>query len=116
MAGDRSLGAPKESRMNRFGRFQLHTTDVEAARAFYAHPDLLGAQLVVIWPLHVQALARGATPLGPAPPTREGGTALVLRDPGGAVLALSTPPPEPSAPQAVWCALNTHHMARSGLV
>jgi predicted enzyme related to lactoylglutathione lyase len=124
--------------MNRFCRFELRTTDAVAARAFYAHPDVLGAHPPVIWPLHAQALARGARPhwvghlgvedvpataaafqargataLGPAPPTREGGAAVVLRDPGGAILALSTPPAAPPAPQAVWCALNTSDAARA---
>jgi predicted enzyme related to lactoylglutathione lyase len=124
--------------MVKFCRFELRTTDAEAARAFYAR--ILGHDRAVIWPLHEQALARGARPhwigylgvqdvelalaqfiergatqLGPAPPTVAGGRAIVLRDPGGAIVALSTPPPENVEPTVavVWHVLNTNDVARA---
>jgi predicted enzyme related to lactoylglutathione lyase len=124
--------------MAKFCRFELRTTDQEAARAFY--PKILGHDRAVIWPLHEQALARGAKPhwlgylavddvelamarfiergatqLGPAPPIVAGGRAVVLRDPGGAVVALSTPPLENSKPavEVVWQVLNTNDVARA---
>jgi uncharacterized protein len=124
--------------MTQFHRIELRTTDVEAARAFYR--KVLGHEHAVIWPLHEQALARGAKPhwighigvddvepatqrfvergaakLGPAPPTREGGSATVLRDPGGAILALSEPgPSKPSALMNVaWMVLNTNDLSQA---
>jgi predicted enzyme related to lactoylglutathione lyase len=123
--------------MTKFSRFDLRTTDADAARAFYAR--LFGHERAVIWPLHEQALARGARPhwlghlgvenpeqvaaefalrgatrLGPARPTEAGGTAMVLRDPGGALLALSTPPPAQRAELDVaWHVLNTLDAARA---
>jgi hypothetical protein len=119
------------SLMTKFSRFDLRTTDADGARAFYAR--LFGHERAVVWPLHEQALARGARPhwlghlgvadpeqvaaefvargamrLGPARPTEEGGAAMVLRDPGGALLALSTPPRLPRAQLDVaWHVLNT---------
>jgi len=53
---------------------------------------------------------RGATRLGPTLPTGDGGQAVVLRDPGGAVLAVATRPqstPEPAV-DVVWHVLNTN--------
>jgi len=147
-----------------FCRFDLRTTDADAARTFYA--NLLGHDRATIWPLHEQALARGARPhwlghlgtadvettaaafvkrgatrLGPTLSTRDGGQAAVLRDPGGAVVAVATHsrvPPEtrgdgnvlparhatampqgehrPSSQQAVdvvWYVLNTTDAARA---
>jgi len=121
--------------MTKFYRFELRTTDADAARAFYAR--LFGHERAVVWPLHEQALARGAVPhwlghlgvadpervaadfiargatrLGPARATVEGGSALVLRDPGGALLALSTPPVlERSELDVAWHVLNTRDAA-----
>jgi predicted enzyme related to lactoylglutathione lyase len=123
--------------MTRFCRFDLRTTDAEAARAFYAR--VLGHERAVIWPLHEQALAngarphwlgrigvadveqvagafveRGATRLGPTRPTADGGQAAVLRDPGGAVVAGGTPPPAGAADvDVVWHVLNTSDVARA---
>jgi predicted enzyme related to lactoylglutathione lyase len=121
--------------MTKFCRFDLRTTDSDAARAFYAR--LFGHERAVVWPLHEQALARGARPhwlghlgvadpeqvasefvargatrLGPARPTEAGGTASVVRDPGGALLALSTPP-RPSLPEldVAFHVLNTPNAA-----
>jgi len=124
--------------MTMFCRFDLRTTDVESARAFYT--TILGHDRAVIWPLHEQALARGARPhwlgqlgvedvegataafvergaavLGPPRGTRDGGQIVVLRDPGGAVLALGTPRPASArAPtDVVWHVLNTNGAARA---
>lgn len=108
--------------MTKFSRYELRTTDAEAARKFY--PALLGHDRAVIWPLHEQALARGAKPhwlgylgvddvelattrfvergataLGPAPPSVEGGRASVFRDPGGAIVALSSLAPGDPKPR-----------------
>jgi predicted enzyme related to lactoylglutathione lyase len=119
--------------MTKFCRFDLRTTDADAARAFYAR--ILGHDRAVIWPLHEQALARGARPhwlgslgvedvehvasafvergamrLGPTRPTAYGGQAAVLRDPGGAVVAVATPPPVnvESGVEVSWHVLNTN--------
>ena len=122
--------------MVKFCRLELRTTDADAARAFY--PKVFGHDRAVIWPLHEQALARGARPhwlgylgvsdvdrataafiergatrLGPAPPTNDGGQAAVLRDPGGAVVALATPPTETPSIEAAWYLLNTNDAARA---
>jgi predicted enzyme related to lactoylglutathione lyase len=124
--------------MAKFCRFDLRTTDAEAARAFYQ--SVLGHDRSVIWPLHEQALARGAkphwlgsigvddverasarfvergaTPLGPARPTADGGMAAVLRDPGGAIVALATPAAAQQRPDVgvVWYALNTNDLAKA---
>jgi predicted enzyme related to lactoylglutathione lyase len=124
--------------MTRFWRFELRTTDADAARAFYT--GILGHDRAVIWPLHEQALARGARPhwlghlgtedveraaadfvergamrLGPTRPMGDGGQAAVLRDPGGAVVALATPSPSIVAADVgvVWHVLNTNDVARA---
>jgi uncharacterized protein len=122
----------------RFCRFELRTTDADAARTFYE--KVLGHERAVIWPLHEQALARGAPPhwlgnlgvedverataafvergatrLGPTRPTRDGRQAGVLRDPGGAVLALTTPPRAPTevTVDVAWHVLNTKEAVRA---
>ena len=124
--------------MVKFSRWELRTTDAIAARAFYS--KIFGHDRAVIWPLHEQALARGARPhwigylgvpdvelaiaaftergatrLGPAPPAAAGGQGSVIRDPGGAILALSTPPPPDAKPgaSAVWQVLNTNDAAQA---
>jgi predicted enzyme related to lactoylglutathione lyase len=124
--------------MVKFSRIELRTTDADAARAFY--PKIFGHDRAVIWPLHEQALARGARPhwigyldvsdvaramaafvergatqLGPAPPTVEGGQAAVLRDPGGAVVAVSSPAPSnaKATVEVVWHLLHTNDAARA---
>ncbi len=103
--------------MTRFFRFTLRTSDVEAARAFYA--AVLDAASLDIVQLHEQAVARGARPhwlgfldvadvdaaakafvergataLGPKWVNPAGLEAMTLRDPGGTVLALAKPPAE----------------------
>jgi predicted enzyme related to lactoylglutathione lyase len=121
--------------MTRFCRFELRTTDVPAARLFYR--ALLGDDGADIVPLPAEALARGARPhwlghlgvadvegvagafvaqgatrLGPTRPTAAGGTVAILRDPGGAVVALATPPSAPVRADVVWHSLNTTDLAR----
>jgi predicted enzyme related to lactoylglutathione lyase len=124
--------------IKKFCRFELRTTDAKAARVFYA--SVLGHDRAVIWPLHEQALARGAKPhwvgfvgvndvdhtfaelvergatlLGPAPPTREGGRAGILRDPGGALFGVCEPLAThvESPVQVVWHVLNTNDVTRA---
>jgi predicted enzyme related to lactoylglutathione lyase len=119
----------------RFCRFELRTTDVAAARAFYA--ALLGDAGADIVPLPAEAAARGArahwlghlgvedvertarafvalgaTRLGPTRPTAEGREVAIVRDPGGAVVALATLPSAPVRSDVVWQALNTSDLER----
>ena len=125
-------------RMTSFCRFELRTTDVDAARAFYA--QVLGHDRATVWQLHEQALARGARPhwlghvgvddvegaakavvergaerLGPTRATSYGGEAAVLRDPGGAILAAATAPPAEIGPgvEVGFHVLNTPDVTRS---
>src|SRR5271156_5293910 len=104
--------------MHQFFHYQLRTSNVAAARAFYG--EVLGSADANIVQLHEQAVARGArphwigyldvgdvdrvaaafvvrgaTPLAAKWVNREGLEAAVVRDPGGAVLALAKPPPAP---------------------
>ncbi len=113
--------------MDRFVRFELRTTDVEAARAFYdaileepcvdvspqpeaarargAPPQWLGHIGVDDVPARLAAfVARGASLLGP-PPVGPGARAVV-RDPGGVLVAL-TPRGEPSRTDVIWHQLVT---------
>ena len=124
--------------MSQFCRLDLRTTDADAARAFYRR--ILGHERVVIWPLHEQALARGARPhwlgqlgvedveqaaaafiergatrLGPTRPTADGGRVAVLRDPGGAIMGLATAPAADARDDigAAWQVLHTNDAARA---
>src|SRR5262245_20144058 len=101
---------------NRFYRYELRTTDMNAARAFYT--DVLGSELwgsdVCLAPLPEHAAARGVPanwlghigvrdveetagrvvalggqPLGPMQRSADGSPYAVLRDPFGSVMALS---------------------------
>lgn len=118
-----------------FSRLDLRTIGAAAARAFYA--AVLGHDRSVIWELHEQALARGARPhwlgeLGVAdalattaafvargaiqyspPRAREGGHVAVLRDPGGALLAVGSPAATAPAPEVAWLVLRTADVARA---
>ena len=102
--------------------------------------SILGHDRALVWPLHEQALALGARPhwlghiqvedaervseafvergalrLGPTRPMPDGGQVAVLRDPGGAIVALSTPAPAsaPARVDVVWQVLNTNDAARA---
>ena len=122
--------------MTRFCRIELRTTDVPAARLFYR--ALLGDDGADIVPLPADAIARGARPhwlghlgvadvegmarafaaegatgLGPIRPTATGGAVAILRDPGGAVVALATPPSAPVRADVVWHSLNSADLARA---
>jgi predicted enzyme related to lactoylglutathione lyase len=114
---------------SRFSRYLLRTTDVEAATAFYgAVLERCGDGIV---PLHEAAIARGARShwlghigvselggaeamaarfvergamrLGPPPGV---GDFVVLRDPGGAIVAVTNSSAESSA-GVIWHQLNT---------
>jgi len=126
--------------MKPFFRYILRTTDVEGARAFYR--AVLGDVALSIFPLHEQALARGApahwlgcidvgddveraaaafsergaAPLAPIWTQPNGLKAAVMRDPGGAVLALAGQPQSGSQaqdPPVVWHLLHTHDFQRA---
>jgi hypothetical protein len=122
--------------MIKFCRIELRTTDAGGARDFYA--KILGHDRSVIWPLHEQALARGAPPhwlgtlgvedaeraaeafvergaarLGPTFPTSDGGQAVILRDSGGAVLAVATRPRGNTETGVVWHVLNTNNASQA---
>lgn len=121
----------------RFCRYELRTSDVAAARAFYdALIGGIGADIVQLpeqaaargarphWLGHLgvddveraaQAFVeRGATRLGPTRPLADGcGEIAVVRDPGGAVVAVATPPSAPPRTPVVWHGLNTNDLARA---
>jgi predicted enzyme related to lactoylglutathione lyase len=122
--------------MIRFVRYQLRTTDVPAARAFYTPIVDLGSGAIDVVPLPPEAaargapshwlghlgvddvetlagafVARGAARLGPTRPAPGGGDVAIVRDPGGAVVALTTS--RPPATDAVWPVLNTPDFART---
>jgi predicted enzyme related to lactoylglutathione lyase len=123
----------------RFVRYDLRTTDADAARRFYA--DVLGESFwgpdIAVWKLHEQALARGARPhwlghvgaalvdpavsrikelggeqLGPTIDQGSRSYALV-RDPFGALLAVSTEVPGESRGLARWHVLHTKDHAKA---
>jgi len=116
--------------MTRFCRIELRTTDVPAARLFYG--ALLGDDGADIVPLPAETIARGARPhwlghlgvadveataqaftargatrLGPTRIAAGGATVAILRDPGGAVVALSTLSSTQARADVVWQSLNT---------
>jgi uncharacterized protein len=116
-------------------RYVLRTTDASAAQAFYT--ALLGHDRMPIVPLHEQALARGARPhwlgqievddvestarafaeygahvLGPIGTFPDGRSFAVLRDPGGAIIGLTTPAPHDEPDAVVWRHLHTNDPAR----
>jgi predicted enzyme related to lactoylglutathione lyase len=124
--------------MKRFFQYQLRTTDVAGARAFYS--AVLGNDAAEIFQLHEQALARGARPhwlghidVGDVDAAAsafsargaslfgkwvnpQGLEAAVFRDPGGAILALSRPGPASSpagVPDVAWHGLNTVDVERA---
>jgi predicted enzyme related to lactoylglutathione lyase len=114
-------------------RLELRTTDLAGARVFYR--GVLGERRLDLAPLPPEAAARGAVPhwlahlgvadveatarafvergaarLGPTHPTATGVRAL-LRDPGGAVVALASEPDAP--PTSEWHLLCTADLART---
>lgn len=126
--------------MMRFFQVVLRTSDVDGARAFYA--AVLGDSALDIVQLHEQAVARGARPhwlgfldvgdvdraaaafaqrgataLAPTWVNPEGLKAAVMRDPGGAIIALARPPQGVTAsrgPDVAWYMLHTIDVARAG--
>jgi predicted enzyme related to lactoylglutathione lyase len=123
---------------SRFYRYELRTTDVSAARAFY--PDVLGSELwdsgVTVSPLPERAAALGAPAhwLGhigvpdvegaagrivaaggqQRGPTQRGPEShAVLRDPFGAVIAVSDGQVPPGRPPVVWRYLHTEDHERA---
>jgi uncharacterized protein len=124
--------------MKRFGRYQLRTPDVAAARTFYA--ALLGRPVEDVVPLPPVAAARnvpahwlgsivvpdvessagrfvaaGGVRLGPTSGTEHGGHVAVLRDPGGAVVAFTDRETDPaeSVPKVIWNQLNADDVDRT---
>jgi hypothetical protein len=120
----------------RFCRIELRTTDVDAARVFYT--AILGEGFGAIVPLPAEAaergapahwlghlgvddvehavrafVARGAMRLGPTRPTADGGEGAIIRDPGGAVVALATRPLSPAHTDVVWHLLHTNNVERA---
>lgn len=118
-----------------FFHLTLRTTDVPAARQFYQ--AVLGPTPLDIVQLHEASIARGArphwlgfldvpdvdtavaafvscgaAPLGPKWVNPQGLEAAVVRDPGGAVVALARPPPGFKAPrpEVCWHLLNATHL------
>lgn len=119
----------------------LRTTDADGAREFYE--AVLGHERAVIYPLHENAIARGAKPhwlgfvdaaplggvdaaadafvargaqlLGPKWVNPAGLTAAVLRDPGGAIVAVAerTADATSSGLAIAWHALHTPNEARA---
>jgi uncharacterized protein len=128
--------------MTRIFQVVLRTLDVDAAKDFYG--TVLGAAPTRIVRLHEQAVQRGARPhwlgfidagdvdraaasllarggvaLGPKWIDDEGLEAAVMRDPGGAILALAKPPTQRApdrahrVPEVTFHALNTPDVSRA---
>ncbi len=124
--------------MSRFCHYELRTTDVEAAQAFYG--DLLGPSFwegsISVAELPAQAMARGApahwlghigvtdvvgtmrrfiesgaTKLGPPPRAGDDDARGILRDPFGAIVALTPVNPALSADRVVWHLLSARDEA-----
>lgn len=125
--------------MSRFFRVSLRTIDVEAARTFYTR--ILG-DVPPIFQLHERAraqgapphwlglldvddvdravetfVAHGAAPLGPKWGDADGLEAANVRDPGGAVVSLATPPANARGaalatpePEVAWYLLHTSNL------
>ena len=124
----------------RFCRYQLRTTDVDGARAFYS--DLFGNDFwgrgVDVVPLPAPLAARGvpanwlghigledvvppmyrfldagATRLGAPPADGRDSSGVVLRDPFGATVALTPLSGEPPADRVAWHLLSTRDEERA---
>lgn len=126
--------------MNRFFRAQMRTLDVDAAERFYQR--VFGRTPGEVVPLHERALARGAKPhwlgfievadverstaefeslgatsMGPPWTNPQGLHASLMRDPGGALLALASPgrelPHGPTSPEVVFVSNNSGALDRT---
>lgn len=126
--------------MNPFFRYILRTTDVDGARDFYR--AVIGDVALTMFPLHEEAIARGApphwlgcidvgdeversaasfstrgaAPLAPIWTQPDGLKAAVMRDPGGAVVALAGQARadlRAPNPPVVWHVLHTHDLSRA---
>ena len=122
----------------RFFQIQLRTSEVERARTFYA--SVLGDCALNVVPLHEHAVARGARPhwlgyldvgdvegaaasfvergattLRPPWVDAEGLKSAVMRDPGGAIVALARAGPVGVAegPEVAWYLLHTADVERA---
>lgn len=121
--------------LHRFTHYILRTTDETAARSFY--DAVLGPGRAVIVPLHERALQRGAPPhwlgqievenvqssvsafielgaeaLGPVGTFPNGRQFAVLRDPGGAVVGLTSRSATSESDLVCWHHLATNDRAR----
>jgi predicted enzyme related to lactoylglutathione lyase len=125
---------------NRFRRYELRTTDVSAARDFYV--ELFGAEFwsdeLAVIPLPERAAARGAPAhwlghiavgdlddatsrfvasgaeqLGPLQRTAGGAALAIFRDPGGAIVGLTSGQASPRADRVVWHVLHARDEARA---
>jgi uncharacterized protein len=115
---------------NQFIRYELRTTDVDAARAFY--DELLGSRFlkdsIDVAPLPKQAAARGAPPhwLGHVGVDDVVGTVLrfvshgatqlgpaLIRDPSGALVAFSENAPITPDDRVAWHVLHSRDEARA---
>lgn len=129
-----TLEAREKMLGKKFSRYQLRTTDVDGARAFYTNvlgPELWGTD-VTLSPLPESARARGAPAhwlghvgvpnieetaarltalgaerLGPAQQTSDGFPYAVLRDPFGVILALGPERKTPRPSPVVWHVMHT---------
>ncbi|MES1171762.1 MAG: VOC family protein [Bacteroidota bacterium] len=114
--------------MNRFCRYELRTTDLDAARAFYADilgPDFWGGELSLS-PLPAHTIALGARPhwlghigvkdieatagrfvaQGGQQRSAPGAPVAVMRDPFGAIMALGRDLTIPSRASVAWHVLH----------
>jgi len=127
---------------NGFCRYDLRTTETEAARAFYVEAiglDFEDGSTLRVWPLHEQARARGAPAhwlgqiavtdlettlreligrgsqlLGPSPLRGDDNEAFaILRDPCEAVVAVRQTLRDKSSEPVVWHQLHTRDLERS---
>jgi predicted enzyme related to lactoylglutathione lyase len=138
---DKTLACVLECGMTRFlAQAHLRTIDADAARPFYR--SVLGRDDAPIFPLHEQALARGARPhwlgylqvtdldatlaaivqrggvaLGPKWQSPAGFEAANILDPGGAVVSLAKVRAEglsaAPGPEIGWRVLNTRDVAQA---
>ncbi len=122
--------------MTRFRRVTLRTPDVAGARAFYT--ELLGRNSLEIGLLPEEAkrrgarslwlgqlevgnveaatsdfMSRGAVRLGSTRRTADGGDVVILRDPGGAVVAMTSQAAAQIDGAVVWYHLNTRQVSRA---